>query len=216
LATPLNFLAGARVVPLIQADDPATAVRIARALVDGGLRVLEVVQRTARSAESLAAICAELPGAVTGAGTVLTGAQAKRCIAAGAKFIVSPGLDDGVVAAARDCDVDVLPGIMTPTELQHAHNLGLSTVKFFPAATAGGVPALRALASAFPSMRFVPTGGITASNLSEYLAVPSVLACGGTWMTPPPAIAGRRFEEITSLASAALALATTQQEPANP
>jgi 2-dehydro-3-deoxyphosphogluconate aldolase/(4S)-4-hydroxy-2-oxoglutarate aldolase len=199
------------VIPLIQAEDAPTAVRIAAALNAAGLEHLEIVQRTDDSLACLAAVAAELPEAVAGAGTVLTAAQAKACIAHGARFIVSPGLDEGVVETARAHGTDVLPGIMTPTELQHAQNLGLDCVKFFPAATAGGVPALKALAAVFPAMRFVPTGGISASNLADYLAVPAVAACGGSWMTPPEAILAGDFERITALACEALAIASTSR-----
>ena len=195
------------VIPLIEADDPKTAVALARALQAGGLSVVEVVQRTAHSLECLAAIAAELPELLTGAGTVLSATQAELCIASGARFIVSPGLDDGVVAAARDNDVDIFPGIMTPSELQHAHNLGIDTVKFFPAATAGGVAALQALASVFRAMRFIPTGGISASNLAAYFSLPAVLACGGSWLTPADAVSRGDFDHITALATEALSIA---------
>jgi len=200
-------LASKPVVPLIEADEPETAVEIARALKAAGMPLVEVVQRTPRSLECLEAIAAELPGLVTGAGTVLSGTQTRACIAKGARFIVSPGLDDGVVEAAHSAGIDVFPGIMTPTELQHASNLGLRVVKFFPASAAGGVPALRALASVFRAMRFMPTGGISASNLAEYLSLPAVLACGGSWMTPKDAVAARDYGRITALAAAALAIA---------
>jgi 2-dehydro-3-deoxyphosphogluconate aldolase/(4S)-4-hydroxy-2-oxoglutarate aldolase len=171
------------VIPLIDAEDAATAVRIARALAAAGLTLVEVVQRNHASLACLNAIASELPELVTGAGTVLSAAQAEACLAHGARFIVSPGLDDSVVAAARALGVEVIPGIMTPTELQRAANLGLDVVKFFPAASAGGVATLAALASVFRSMRFIPTGGITAANLADYLALPAVLACAGSWMT---------------------------------
>jgi len=202
-----SMLAATPVIPLIQANDPVTAVEIARALAAGGLPVVEVVQRTDASLECLAAIASELPDLHTGAGTVLSAAQAEACIERGARFIVSPGLDDDVVAAAESRGIPACPGIMTPSELQHAHKLGLGTVKFFPASTAGGVPALKALASVFRSMRFVPTGGISADNLAGYLALPCVLACGGSWITPQNAIDRGDFDAITALASEAVGIA---------
>lgn len=203
----ISRLAACSVVPLIQADDPDTAVRIARALAAGGMPLVEVVQRTAASLENLSAISEACPELITGAGTVLSERQCETCIDAGAGFIVSPGLDAGVVACAQDREVGVLPGIMTPSELQLAHNLGLDAVKFFPATIAGGVPALKALASVFRSMRFIPTGGISAENLPEFLALPSVIACGGSWLTPADAIRQGNFDAITRLAREAITIA---------
>ncbi|MGB5739185.1 MAG: bifunctional 4-hydroxy-2-oxoglutarate aldolase/2-dehydro-3-deoxy-phosphogluconate aldolase, partial [Woeseia sp.] len=171
------------VVALVQADDPKIAVKTAKALADGGLAVVEVVFRTDRALECLQAVADEVPESIAGAGTVLTAKQAEAAVTAGAKFIVSPGLDDGVIAVARKHDVPILPGIATATELQRAYNLGLEIVKFFPASIAGGIPALKALSSVFRSMRFMPTGGITPDNLADYLAIPAVLACGGSWLT---------------------------------
>ncbi len=202
-----SLLSGTPVIPLIQAEGAGQAVAIARALQAAGLPLVEVVQRTDASLDCLAAIASELPGLVVGAGTVLTADQCTACVVNGARFIVSPGLDTGVVDCARADGVDVLPGIMTPSELQFAHNLGLGTVKFFPAATAGGIPALQALASVFRGMRFIPTGGISAGNLADYLGVPAVLACGGSWMTPQDAVAAGDYDRITQLAREALRIA---------
>ena len=205
-------LQAAPVVPLVQADDPAVAVQISRALAAGGLTVAEVVLRTDRALECLQAVADEVPEMIAGAGTVLTADQANAAVDAGAKFIVSPGLDDGVVATAKERGVPVYPGIVTPGELQHAHNLGLDVVKFFPASLAGGVPMLKALSSVFRHMRFMPTGGVSPGNLAEYLAVPAVLACGGSWLTPAAAIAAGDYEQITKLAREALAIATGGSE----
>ena len=144
---------------------------------------------------------------IAGAGTVLSAKQAEAALANGAKFIVSPGLDDGVVAVAKEHSVPVYPGIMTPSELQHAFNLGLDTVKFFPASIAGGIPALKALSSVFRTMRFMPTGGVSPGNLADFLAVPAVLACGGSWLTPKDAIDAGNYQAITDLAAAALEIA---------
>lgn len=200
-------LESAPVVPLVQADDPAIAVKTSRALSAGGLRVVEVVFRTDRALECLKAVAEEVPEMIAGAGTVLTAKQAEAAFEAGAKFIVSPGLDDGVVAVAKERGVPVYPGIVTPGELQHAYNLGLEVVKFFPASIAGGIPALKALSSVFRTMRFMPTGGISPDNLADYLAVPAVLACGGSWLTPADAIASDSYDEITTLAEEALDIA---------
>jgi 2-dehydro-3-deoxyphosphogluconate aldolase/(4S)-4-hydroxy-2-oxoglutarate aldolase len=202
-----ELLAADPVVPLVQADDPAIAVATSRALAAGGLKVAEVVFRTDRALECLQAVADEVPEMIAGAGTVLSAEQAREALANGAKFIVSPGLDDGVVAVARDHGVPVYPGTMTPSEVQHACNLGLDTVKFFPASIAGGVPALKALASVFRTMKFMPTGGVSPGNLGEFLAVPAVLACGGSWLTPADAITAGDFDRITELAAEAVTLA---------
>lgn len=195
------------VVPLVQADDPVVAVKTSRALAAGGLQVAEVVFRTDRALECLLAVAEEVPEMIAGAGTVLSAEQANAALDNGAKFIVSPGLDDGVVGVAQEHGVPVYPGTMTPSEVQHAFNLGLDTVKFFPASIAGGVPALKALASVFRTMKFMPTGGVSPGNLSDFLAVPAVLACGGSWLTPKDAIAAGNFEAITALAAEAVAIA---------
>ena len=194
-------------VPLVQVDDPAVAVRTSRALAAGGLKVAELVLRTDRALECLRAVADRLPETIVGAGTVLSAEQADAALNNGARFIVSPGLDDGVVAVAKARGVPVYPGTMTPSEVQHAFNLGLDTVKFFPAAVAGGVPALKALASVFRTMKFMPTGGVGPGNLADFLAVPAVLACGGSWLTPQDAIAAGNFAAITALAEEAVAMA---------
>ena len=195
------------VVPLVQADDPSVAVQTSRALAAGGLQVAEVVFRTDRALECLRAVADEVPEMVAGAGTVLSAQQARAAIDNGAKFIVSPGLDDGVVGVAKERGVPVYPGTMTPSEVQHAFNLGLDTVKFFPASIAGGIPALKALASVFRTMKFMPTGGVSPGNLAEFLAIPAVLACGGSWLTPKDAITAGDYDAITKLAAEAIAIA---------
>jgi 2-dehydro-3-deoxyphosphogluconate aldolase/(4S)-4-hydroxy-2-oxoglutarate aldolase len=208
VATDLSkILESSPVVPLVQADDPAIAVKTSRALAAGGLTVVEVVFRTDHALECLKAVADEVPEIVAGAGTVLSASQAEAAFDAGAQFIVSPGLDDGVVAVAQERGAPVYPGIVTPGELQHAYNLGLSIVKFFPASIAGGIPALKALSSVFRTMRFMPTGGISPGNLADYLEVPAVLACGGSWLTPADAIAADNYDKITTLAEEALQIA---------
>jgi 2-dehydro-3-deoxyphosphogluconate aldolase/(4S)-4-hydroxy-2-oxoglutarate aldolase len=202
-----ELLAESPVVPLVQADDPAVAVKISRALASGGLRVAEVVFRTDRALECLQAVADEVPEMIAGAGTVLSESQATAAIENGAKFIVSPGLDDRVVGAAKEQGVPVYPGTMTPSEVQRAFNLGLDVVKFFPASIAGGVPALKTLGSVFRTMKFMPTGGISTANLAEFLAVPSVLACGGSWLTPPDVVAAGDFDRIAVLAAEAVDIA---------
>ncbi|MBT8111671.1 MAG: bifunctional 4-hydroxy-2-oxoglutarate aldolase/2-dehydro-3-deoxy-phosphogluconate aldolase [Gammaproteobacteria bacterium] len=202
-----ELLSNNPVVPLVQADDPAIAVKTSRALAAGGLKVAEVVFRTDRALECLQAVADEVPEMIAGAGTVLSAEQANAALDHGAQFIVSPGLDDGVVGVAKERGVPVYPGTMTPSEVQHAFNLGLDTVKFFPASIAGGIPALKALASVFRTMKFMPTGGVSPGNLADFLAIPAVLACGGSWLTPADKIAAGDYDAITQLAAEAVAIA---------
>lgn len=196
----------APLIALVQADDADTAVHISRALVAGGIPMIEVLFRTDAALDCLGAVAREVPEAVAGAGTVLSAAQAEAALDAGAKFIVSPGLDDGVVDVARSAGAPVYPGVCTATELQRAYNLGLDTVKFFPASVAGGVPALKALSSVFRTMRFIPTGGVSPANLAEFLAIPAVLACGGSWLTPASLIQQGDFEGVSKLAREAVSI----------
>lgn len=197
----------APVVPLVGGDDPAIAVKTAQALVDGGLTVIEVVLRSPGAIVCLKEIAEAVPGAIVGAGTVLSEDQVEAVLLAGAKFIVLPGLYSPVVQVAQSADLPVFPGISTATEAQNAWNMGLRSLKFFPASLAGGVPMLKALGSVFRDVSFMPTGGISAGNLADYLAVPSVLACGGSWLTPKAAIEQGNFEAITELAAEAVAIA---------
>ena len=205
----IDSLTRAPVVPLVQSDNPAEAIAISQALLDGGLEVLEVVLRTDAALECLGAVAEAFPNANVGAGTALSAAQAEKAIAHGAKFLVSPGLDDGVVGVAQHNGLTILPGIATASELQHAWNMGLRVVKFFPASLAGGPKMLNALSAAFRDMRFMPTGGVSADNFTEYLVVPSVIACGGSWLTPAADIATGNFEAIKGLAAGACAIAKT-------
>ncbi len=207
----IHRLRQVRVVPLVQADDPATAVKITHALIAGGLTVIEVVLRTPGSLACLEKIASAGTGGIIGAGTVLDAKQAEQAIAAGAEFIVSPGLHAPVVEVAMAADLPMFAGVATATEAQHAWNLGLRTMKFFPASLAGGVPMLRALGSVFKDVMFMPTGGISAQNLRDYLALPSVLACGGSWLTPKAAIIEGDFAAITALAAEAVAISGNTQ-----
>ena len=202
-----NRLAGAPVVPLIGENDARRAVKTAQALADGGLTVIEVVLRSADAQKGMEAILAETEGLIVGAGTVLTLDHAKSVVASGAEFIVSPGLVDEIALYCLDEGIPFFPGTMTAGEVQRAYALGLREVKFFPASLAGGVPMLKAFSSVFREMRFMPTGGVSAGNLSEFLALPSVLACGGSWLTPKDAVASGDYAQITNLASEAVAIA---------
>lgn len=203
----ISSLEAKRVVPLVQSDDPKTALKISEALLEGGLDVLEVVLRTDAALDCLEAIAKEFPKAHVGAGTVLSADQSKEVIQRGASFIVSPGLDEASVKVANEAGLPILPGISTATELQQAWNMGLRTVKLFPASLVGGPKILKALSSVFRDVRFMPTGGVSPANLHEYLEVPAVLACGGSWLTPKDAIAAGDFGAITKLAKDAIAIA---------
>ena len=202
-------LQSAPVVPLVGEDDPATAVAVARALAAGGLSVIEVILRTPNAQAGMEAILAAGDDLVVGAGTVLTLDQAKSVVASGAQFIVSPGLVDNIAEYCIAEDIPIFPGTMTAGEVQRAYAMGLRHVKFFPAKLAGGVPMLKAFSSVFGDMRFMPTGGVSAENLSDFLALPSVIACGGSWLTPKDAIAAGQFERVTELASEAARIAKT-------
>lgn len=198
-----------RVVPLVQSDDPTTALKISEALLEGGLDVLEVVLRTDAALDCLEAIAKEFPHAHVGAGTVTSAEQSQEVIRRGATFIVSPGLDPASVKVAQAADIPILPGIATPSEAQLARNLGLKLVKLFPASVVGGPKMLKALSAVYRDMRFMPTGGVNPATLHEYLAVPAVIACGGSWLTPAAAIEAGDFAAITKLAKEAIALANS-------
>jgi len=194
------------VIPVIVLDDARHAVPLARACVAGGVTVLEVTLRTAAGLESIRRIAAEVPEAWVGAGTVTSVGDVARVAAAGARFVVSPGFDRAIAAASRDHGLPMMPGVMTPSEVMAAMAEGLSVLKFFPAAPAGGVAMLRALAGPFPGIRFCPTGGIDARVAPDYLALPNVMAVGGSWLTPPGAIAREDWAAVTTLARAAASM----------
>ena len=204
----VETLKSAGIVPVIVIDREADAVPLARALVDGGLPVLEVTFRTACAAAAIRAIRAGVPGAVVGAGTLLTPAMVRDAKAAGAVFGVAPGFDPAVTAAAREAGLPFCPGVATASELSQALTDGAPMVKFFPAEAAGGVKMIRNLLGAFrfTGVKFMPTGGVNAANVSDYLAVPEIVACGGTWIVPKDALAAGDFETIGRLAREAAAL----------
>lgn len=177
-------LRATRIVPVIVIKELAHAVPLAKALVEGGLNILEITLRTDAGLAAIAAIAAEVKGAIVGAGTVINARQFAAAAEAGSKFVVSPGLTEDVVKASRDHDVPILPGVATGSEIMQGLSLGLSTFKFFPAETSGGAPAIKALGGPFPQVRFCPTGGIGAKNLLSYLSLPNVIAAGGSWMVP--------------------------------
>ncbi|MAB91708.1 MAG: keto-deoxy-phosphogluconate aldolase [Planctomycetes bacterium] len=192
-------------VPVIKIDDAARATQLADALVAGGLPCAEITFRTAAAADAIRAV-AKRGDLLVGAGTVVTPEQVTEAVDAGARFVVSPGLDEGVVRRCNDLSIPVIPGVATPTEMIRAVQLGLEIVKLFPAGALGGISYLKAVAAPFPGLRFMPTGGVSASNVREWLTHPRVFACGGSWMVPPDALADGDFERIEALVRQAAAL----------
>ncbi|MET7472741.1 bifunctional 4-hydroxy-2-oxoglutarate aldolase/2-dehydro-3-deoxy-phosphogluconate aldolase [Streptomyces sp. NPDC005648] len=205
-SSPPSVLDLAPVVPVVVIEDVADAVPLARALVGGGLPAIEVTLRTAAALGSIRAIAAEVPGAVVGAGTVITPDQVKETVAAGARFLVSPGWTDVLLGAMRASGVPFLPGVSTASEVVALLERGVREMKFFPAEAAGGTAYLRSLAGPLPQARFCPTGGIGPGNAAGYLALPNVGCVGGTWMLPADAIAARDWDRVESLARAAAGL----------
>jgi len=202
----LAELGRVRVVPVVMLNDVAHAAPLGAALVAGGLPVAEVTFRTPVAEQCLREMASH-PGLLVGAGTIVTPEQVDRAVAAGARFLVSPGLSPAVVLRAAEHGVPVLPGVATPTEIIAALDLGIEVVKLFPAGQLGGVRTLSALAAPFPGLRFVPTGGVTADLLADYLRVPAVLAVGGSWMVAPDLLATENFSAITTLVTEAVAIA---------
>ncbi|WP_196218129.1 bifunctional 4-hydroxy-2-oxoglutarate aldolase/2-dehydro-3-deoxy-phosphogluconate aldolase [Streptomyces blattellae] len=196
----------APVVPVAVVPDAADAVPLARALVAGGLPAIEVTLRTPVALDAIRAIAGEVPDAVVGAGTVITPEQVSRAVAAGARFLVSPGWTDVLLEAMRASGVPFLPGVSTTSEVVALLERGVTEMKFFPARAAGGTAYLEALAGPLPQARFCPTGGIGLASAPEYLALPNVGCVGGTWMLPGDAVAARDWARIESLAREAAAL----------
>ncbi len=196
-------LRAAVAVPVITAGEVADTVELCRALVAGGLEMLEITLRTPTALAALGAVARALPGAHVGVGTALSADDLRRAADAGARFAVSPGFDPGMAAAARAAPLDWLPGAVTASEIMQARNAGFTTLKFFPAQQSGGTAALRAFAPVFADVAFCPTGGLDQTLAAEYLACPNVVAAGGTWMMPKDAIVARDWRRIEQLARAA-------------
>ncbi|MFT5196526.1 MAG: 2-dehydro-3-deoxyphosphogluconate aldolase/(4S)-4-hydroxy-2-oxoglutarate aldolase [Cellvibrionaceae bacterium] len=192
------------IVPVVAIKDAADAADLGHALVAGNLPCAEITFRTPAAAEAIRQMSAACPDMCVGAGTVLTVAQAEVALANGAQFIVTPGFDGAIVDWCLANDMPIVPGVMTPTEINMALNKGLEVVKFFPAEIAGGVKALKAIGAPYGNVRFMPTGGINPANLPDYLALPNVVACGGSWMVKNELINGRRFDEISQLSQAGI------------
>lgn len=200
-------ISAGRILPVVVLEDAGAAAPLAAALTAGGLHSVEVTFRTDAAAAAIQTM-SEQPDLLVGAGTVLTPAQVDRAVAAGARFVVSPGFGPRVVAHCQELGVPVFPGVASATEIQMALDAGLDTIKFFPAEQLGGLPMIKALAAPFRAVRFIPTGGVNTGNLADYLAHPAVLAVGGTWMVAPALLAAGRWDEVTRLTAAAVAAAT--------
>jgi 2-dehydro-3-deoxyphosphogluconate aldolase/(4S)-4-hydroxy-2-oxoglutarate aldolase len=197
-----------RIIPVVVLQDPEDAEPLGEALIAGGLPIAEVTFRTEAAAECVA-IMSEMNGLTVGVGTVVTLAQVELAIEAGAQFFVSPGLRADLVREARLTGFPILPGVVTPSETMEAIALGIDTVKFFPANAFGGLDAIKALSAPFTTMQFVPTGGVSPSNLGDYLSHPNVRAVGGSWMVPPRLIEAGDFAGITQLCRQAVELAAS-------
>ncbi|MCX4396961.1 MULTISPECIES: bifunctional 4-hydroxy-2-oxoglutarate aldolase/2-dehydro-3-deoxy-phosphogluconate aldolase [unclassified Streptomyces] len=196
----------APVVPVVVLEDAADAVPLARALVAGGLPAIEVTLRTAAALDAIRAIVAEVPDAVVGAGTVISGRNVSDTVAAGARFLVSPGWTDRLLDAMKASGVPFLPGVSTTSEVVALLERGVAEMKFFPAEAAGGTAYLKALSAPLPQARFCPTGGISLASAPSYLALPNVGCVGGSWMVPADAIAAKDWARVERLASEAAAL----------
>lgn len=204
-----NLLATLRlqpVVPVIIIEDLKSAVPLARALVAGGLKAIEITLRTPAALDAIKAVAEEVEGAVAGAGTVLDGKQWDLAVKAGSKFIVSPGAGTAVLDAADQSDIPLLPGTATATEIMTVRDRGYTVMKFFPAEQAGGAPYLNALSSPLAGIKFCPTGGISLKNAMDYLNLPNVICVGGSWVAPKALVAAGDWAGITKLAAEAAAL----------
>ena len=204
--TAIEVMSDAPVIPVIVLSDVAHAVPLARALVAGGIRMLEVTLRTPVALACIEAIAREVPEAVAGAGTVRSAADAQASAKAGARFAVSPGYTHSVGKACRELGLPLLPGVATGGEIMAAQEDGYTELKFFPAEASGGAAFLKSIASPVPAARFCPTGGITAATAPSYLALPNVGCVGGSWLTPADALASGDWGRVTELARAASAL----------
>ena len=197
----------APVIPVLSLEDAGPAPELARALVAGGLKALEITLRTPAALEAIEAVAKAVPEAVVGAGTLLRPDDLRAARDAGARFGVSPGLTDPLLEAAEETGLPLLPGVATPSEAMRAADRGLEVLKFFPAEQSGGAAALRAWAGPLPRLQFCPTGGITPETVPAYLTLPNVICVGGSWIAPPEAIAAGDWDRIGALARQAAALA---------
>jgi 2-dehydro-3-deoxyphosphogluconate aldolase/(4S)-4-hydroxy-2-oxoglutarate aldolase len=208
MTSPVSVLEVCPVIPVVTMEDPDHAVPVARALLAGGIGVIEVTLRTGRALEALATIASDVPEILVGAGTILTPQQADDAVECGAQFVVSPGASLRLLERLVSLPVPVLPGVATVSEMLTALEHGLTELKFFPAGPAGGAGFLSAVAAPVPEARFCPTGGVTPDNMADYLALPNVPAVGGSWLTPASLLAAQDWQQISALAEDAVNRAT--------
>jgi 2-dehydro-3-deoxyphosphogluconate aldolase/(4S)-4-hydroxy-2-oxoglutarate aldolase len=201
-----TVLTAGPVIAVLSVDDPGSAVPLATALQQGGVRVIEITLRTAAALESIERIAARVPDVIVGCGTIVRAGDLRRAASAGAAFVVSPGCTDALFAAAADLGIPYLPGVATGSEILRALDAGYNRLKLFPAEACGGPAAVSAFAGPFPQIRFCPTGGIDARNAANYLALPNVACVGGSWVAPAEAIAGKDWGRVEALARQAAAL----------
>jgi 2-dehydro-3-deoxyphosphogluconate aldolase/(4S)-4-hydroxy-2-oxoglutarate aldolase len=206
MRTILDIMQTSPVIPVIAIDDPAHAVPLARALVAGGIKVLEVTLRTVHGLAAISAIAEQVPEAIVGVGTLTLPEEFFAARDAGAVFGVSPGLTATLIAAAKSSGLPLLPGVMTPSEVMHAREAGFRQLKLFPAVPAGGVGMLNGIGGPLADVMFCPTGGITQDNAAQFLALKNVACVGGSWLTPKEALLAGDWAHITALAKAASAL----------
>ncbi|MGA9347475.1 MAG: bifunctional 4-hydroxy-2-oxoglutarate aldolase/2-dehydro-3-deoxy-phosphogluconate aldolase [Anaerolineae bacterium] len=194
------------VVPVVEIERAEDAVELGKALMAGGLPCAEITFRTAAAEEAIRRISSSLPEIIVGAGTVLSVDQANKAASAGAQFIVSPGFNQKVVDWCLQNEIPVTPGVLTPTEIDMALDRGLRILKFFPAEAMGGIAVLKAISAPYRGVKFIPTGGISKDNLADYLTLPSVHCCGGSWLVKASLISAGKFDEITRLTQEAVSI----------
>jgi len=197
-------LKAAKIVPVVVVDGADEGLKLADALIAGGLPVAEVTLRLPGAMDAIRAISEHRPEIILGAGTVVTAEQAEEAVKAGAKYLVSPGTFEPVIKKAKELGVPILPGVATPSDIMRAVDLGLDTVKLFPAGVVGGPAAIKAFSGPFPNISFMPTGGVSTANIADYFAIPAVIAVGGSWMVERGLVTGGKWDEITELTKQAV------------
>lgn len=208
----LNQLSSFRIVPVVVLDDLENAIPLANSLCQGGLPCAEITFRTEAAEESIKIITNRFPNMLLGAGTILSTEQVDKAINAGAKFIVTPGFNHNVVQYCKENNIPIIPGAVTPFEIEQALNMGLNTIKFFPAEHFGGIDMIEALSSPYYNIKFMPTGGINPKNVIPYLKNDKVVACGGSWMVSKDLLKSKNFDKITALTKEAVSIVQNVRE----
>lgn len=204
----LQRIGALKIVPVVTLEEAGVAVPLAKALIDNGLPVIEITYRTAAAGDAIRELRAAYPSSqlLIGAGTVLNADHVRQAQSAGADFVVSPGLNEKTVLACREHGIPIIPGVNDASAIEHALDLGLTAMKFFPAEASGGVPMIKALVAPYPQVKLLPTGGISPANIRDYLAIPGVFACGGSWMVSQPLLAAHDWTEVGRLVREAVQL----------